>query len=140
MKILKKKIKYESLGMIDGQPAIMEHSKDCYFAMTLKAHRKIEQELKTPLMKLLSKSADGDFSLVSADVASTILSACYFTTENGAIHQDDVTFTEFVESGACEAISDVDTLTQVTELIVDYFGLNEKAKTFESTGKSKRKN
>lgn len=140
MKILKKKIKYESLGMIDGQPAIVEHSKDCYFAMTLKAHKKIEQELKTPLMKLLSKSADGDFSLVSADVASTILSACYFTTENGAIHQDDVTFTEFVESGACEAISDVDTLTQVTELIVDYFGLNEKVKTIESTAKPKRKN
>lgn len=140
MKILKKTIKYESLGMIDGQPAVVEHSKDCYFAMTLKAHKKIEQELKTPLMKLLSKSADGDFALVSADVASTILSACYFTAENGAIHQDDVTFNEFVESGACEAISDVDTLSQVTELIVDYFGLNEKAKEFEAKGKPRRKN
>ena len=140
MKILKKTIKYESLGMIDGQPAIVEHSKDCYFAMTLKAHKKIEQELKKPLMKLLQQSADGDFALVSADVASTIMSACYFTTENGAIHQDDVTFNEFIESGACESISDVDTLAELTELIVDYFGLNEKAKTFESKGKPKRKN
>lgn len=140
MKILKKKIKYESLGMVDGQPAIVEHSKDCYFAMTLKAHKKIEQELKKPLMKLLQQSADGDFALVSADVASTIMSACYFTTENGAIHQDDVTYAEFVESGACEAISDVDTLSEVTELIVDYFGLNEKAKEFENKGKPRRKN
>lgn len=140
MKILKKTIKYESLGMIDGQPAIVEHSKDCYFAMTLKAHKKIEQELKKPLMKLLQQSADGDFALVSADVASTIMSACYFTTENGAIHQDDVTFNEFIESGACESISDVDTLAELTELIVDYFGLNEKAKTLESKGKPKRKN
>ena len=140
MKILKKTIKYESLGMIDGQPAIVEHSKDCYFAMTLKAHKKIEQELKKPLMKLLQQSADGDFALVSADVASTIMSACYFTTENGAIHQDDVTFNEFIESGACESISDVDTLAELTELIVDYFGLNEKVKTFESKGKPRRKN
>ena len=140
MKILKKTIKYESLGMIDGQPAVVEYSKDCYFAMTLKAHKKIEQELKKPLMKLLQQSADGDFALVSADVASTIMSACYFTTENGAIHQDDVTFNEFIESGACESISDVDTLAELTELIVDYFGLNEKAKTFESKGKPKRKN
>lgn len=140
MKILKKTIKYESLGMIDGQPAVVEHSKDCYFAMTLKAHKKIEQELKTPLMKLLQKSADGDFALVSADVASTIMSACYFTTEAGAIHQDDVTFNEFIDSGACESISDVDTLAELTELIVDYFGLNEKAKTFENKGKPKRKN
>ena len=140
MKILKKTIKYESLGMIDVQPAIVEHSKDCYFAMTLKAHKKIEQELKKPLMKLLQQSADGDFALVSADVASTIMSACYFTTENGAIHQDDVTFNEFIESGACESISDVDTLAELTELIVDYFGLNEKAKTLESKGKPKRKN
>ena len=140
MKILKKTIKYESLGMIDGQPAVVEHSKDCYFAMTLKAHKKIEQELKKPLMKLLQQSADGDFALVSADVASTIMSACYFTTENGAIHQDDVTFKEFTESGACESISDVDTLAELTELIVDYFGLNEKAKEFESKGKPRRKN
>lgn len=140
MKILKKTIKYESLGMIDGQPAVVEHSKDCYFAMTLKAHKKIEQELKKPLMKLLQQSADGDFALVSADVASTIMSACYFTTENGAIHQDDVTFNEFIESGACESISDVDTLAELTGLIVDYFGLNEEAKDIESKGKQKRKN
>lgn len=140
MKILKKTIKYESLGIVGGQPAVVEHSKDCYFAMTLKAHKKIEQELKKPLMKLLQQSADGDFALVSADVASTIMSACYFTTDNGAIHQDDVTFNEFIESGACESISDVDTLAELTELIVDYFGLNEKAKDFESKGKPRRKN